>query len=776
MAKYGLSSYKKRIMNQKRHIIIVIILLLGQIWTVCPGDVQAQDSVEVVFDQDVSLRALAEKYLGDPNEWKLIVYYNGFQHLDDLRPEMKLTIPVGLFNRTLKYLQQAGETARLANMEGAGVLAEDSINTAAQLQVSAMNLKNQGNLEAAEKEALNAIHWAEKALSEAKEKKIRSVSAVLNQKEGTVQSRKPEQPVWIDAFITQELIEQERVRTLQDSLAGILFVDGSQIQLNENSLAVIGEMKENLIKKTFKAGVFVLQGDVLAHLSSLGGQKTFTITSPGVCKQAFVRKKFRTTRNIEQVTRIANYDGEIDVEANRGRVTIRKDEGTKIETGKKPDPARKLLQPPIMISPTANQVFFTPAIRFEWKPLAGAGLYQLEISTDRNFSSVIERARLSQTQYDWQAPDKGRYYYRMYTIDREQFAGPLSDPFDFYLDIDESPPYVTVHSPAEAAVILSQEVLVQGTVEKNATLTINTVPVASDRNGTFKHLVRLEQGEQTIIVTATDPAGNRTSIQRHVICNVEEQLITLNMPNQMVINMSQVAIQGEIKPHTKVEINGVPVELPQHFSHIVTLSEGEQTITLKAISPQGNIQTLPLLINVDLTPPEISLEDFPAYTREPQLNLAGSFSETVTLLLNDEAGSVKEQRFDMPIRLKEGDNVFTLEAADIAGNKTTRTLRILLDTTPPDITDYTVAPPRAAGGDIIACQVRALDSGIGLARTGSFTLAVAPGNQIFKGILTLNRQQKIFEGSVFIPPGIKGKVAIKEVRIQDRLGNEVLAP
>jgi hypothetical protein len=205
---------------------------------------------------------------------------------------------------------------------------------------------------------------------------------------------------------------------------------------------------------------------------------------------------------------------------------------------------------------------------------------------------------------------------------------------------------------------------------------------------------------------------------------------------------------------------------------VLTLPEGEHTITIKAISPQGEIQTLPLQITVDLTPPDIKLDDAPAATREPKLSLSGSISEPATLTFATNPIPLDAKRFTIPVDLQEGENIFNLAATDPASNTTTKTIRILLDTIPPEITRATCSAPETKGGEIIACEINAQDRGIGLAKTGNFTLSVAPGGREVKGILTFNRTKAIFEGSVFIPPGIKGKVTIKELRIQDRLGNE----
>ena len=737
---------------------------------------QVQETVEVVFAQEMSLRVLAEQYLGNPDEWKFLLAYNGLQDLAELRPGMKLTIPVASFQRTMQLLHQATETARLANMEGAGVLSEKNIAEANRLLESAAALKNSGKLAAAENAAREAGQWADKAFAEAKAKKIQAVSAILAQKDGTVQSRKPEQPVWADAALKQALIEQERVRTLAASLAGLLFADGSKISLSENSLAVIGAMKANVIKRSFQAEVTVLQGDVLAHLSALGGgQKEFIINAPGV-DTTIRSKRFRTTRDEAQVTRIANYDGEIDVEANQGKVTIKKDEGTKIEQGKKPTDPQKLLPPPTMSSPTVNQVFFTAAIGFEWEAVANAKSYQVEISAEREFAVILEHARVSATRHAWHAPQKGVYYYRMYTLDKDAFAGHFSDPVAFYVNLDTDPPYLSVFAPAEGEVILATEVVVQGAVEKGATLTINSLPVEVDANGDFEQILRLEPGAQTITVMATDTAQNTTQIRRRIVCNTAAQLLTLDTPSQIVTNRTQVTLKGSKRPQTNVEINDAPVELPEQFTYMFTLPEGKHAITIKALSPQGDIQTVPLAITVDLTAPEITLEAAPASTREPKLNIAGALSEPAALLCNGQPVTLEAQRFNIPILLQEGDNPINLTATDPAGNAAAKTLRVLLDTTPPEITRAACIPSETKGGEIIACEVSAQDRGSGLAKTGSFTLAVAPGGQVVKGILTFNPAKALFEGSVFMPPGVKGKVSLKELRLQDRLGNEIGKP
>ncbi len=160
-----------------------------------------------------------------------------------------------------------------------------------------MDRKKAGDLDAALTATEEALRWAETALSTTRAKKIRSVSATLARKQGTVQSRKPREPVWTTAVVKQDLVEQERLRTLAASRVGVLFVDGSEIRLDENSLAVIGEMKENVVRHSLSVHVMVLKGDILAQLSSLSGRKRFSVAAPGVTTR--VRSTRFRYRNIK---------------------------------------------------------------------------------------------------------------------------------------------------------------------------------------------------------------------------------------------------------------------------------------------------------------------------------------------------------------------------------------------------------------------------------------------------------------------------------------------
>jgi len=247
---------------------IIVFMALIFFMTVA-ADAEEPDIVRISLKENDSLRSMASTYLGDPNEWKVILYYNGFAGPADVNADTTIAIPVKLYKETAKRILEAGELTRRANMEGAGILAKDIIENSIRLQNDAVALKNKGKLRQARKVAAEAVEYSQKALSVTKKKKIRSISALLSKKHGSIQNRMPPQPLWVDTMINQELAEKEHVRSLSKSRGQLLFIDGSRMNLNENSLAVIGMMKENVVDKSYKTSVTVLEGDILVQLASL---------------------------------------------------------------------------------------------------------------------------------------------------------------------------------------------------------------------------------------------------------------------------------------------------------------------------------------------------------------------------------------------------------------------------------------------------------------------------------------------------------------------------
>jgi hypothetical protein len=89
---------------------------------------------------------------------------------------------------------------------------------------------------------------------------------------------------------------------------------------------------------------------------------------------------------------------------------------------------------------------------------------------------------------------------------------------------------------------------------------------------------------------------------------------------------------------------------------------------------------------------------------------------------------------------------------------------------------HRLSPDRVQGGEIVNLTVKAVDRGVGLARTGTFILEIKPGNAQLSGLLKLNQKSGDYEGDVIVPPGTRGTPALNKLYISDYLGNTTAAP
>ena len=734
---------------------------------------QNKDVISVTYNSNQSIRELAKTYLDDPNAWEILVRFNGYDSPNDIKSGAILKIPVRLYTTLMQRLDESQQLIAQANKEGAGILASKELNQAIDLREQAITLKEQGKLEKALETTNQAKDVSQKALDVAKKKRIQSVSAVLDYKKGTVQTRTPVQSTWNGAEEKDDLTEKERVRTLSNSLGGILFVDGSRLNLNDNSLAVIEAMKQDLIKNTRTSKVTVMEGDVSAFLSSLSQKNEVNVSVPGV--QTKIRsKKFTASRDENKVSRFANYDGEIDLTASGKTVTIKENEGSTIAEGQAPSSPEKLLPPPEIVSPKPEQNYYTESASFAWNAVSEAQAYRIEIAGNKSFSRILENIRVAGTQsYSWEAPGNGVYYFRISAVDNKKLKGPSSDQVEFYVNVDTIPPYLAVQSPPDQYISDIPAITLSGTAEQGAILTVkgDTIPVKKD--GTFNQSLTLPAGKQKIVLVAKDPAGNVTKVTRVVTVSISDQLVQLNNPGKRIVNSGDVEITGTVKPGVNVTIDGKTATIQNGKLHeILTLTEGEHHLTVVATGADGKSQTNTLDVIVDKTPPVIKLNDVPGYTKNSSLTIQGDLSEKASVRVGEKQISSSGEHFEADVPLQEGKNVLTLVATDDAGNQASNEIAVIRDTQPPKIISRTLSPKQVTAGGVVTIEVKASDSGVGLARTGKFVLQVGDAAQKYQGMLNLASSRDKYTGSVFLPPSAKGQITVISLEITDYLGNQ----
>jgi len=164
---------------------------------------------------------------------------------------------------------------------------------------------------------------------------------------------------------------------------------------------------------------------------------------------------------------------------------------------------------------------------------------------------------------------------------------------------DTIPPQTPILSALPEATN-SARIIVEGYTEADAEV---TALVNGDRfdsaqtgeDGAFRFEVTLKDGENTIIVSARDKAGNESvSPAKTVVFDVSPIQITLDSPkdgDEFFVKDQSVTVSGKVnKSDAAVTVNGslARTDADGNFSSSLRLSEGENTITVKAVGRAGN--------------------------------------------------------------------------------------------------------------------------------------------------------------------------------------------
>lgn len=147
------------------------------------------------------------------------------------------------------------------------------------------------------------------------------------------------------------------------------------------------------------------------------------------------------------------------------------------------------------------------------------------------------------------------------------------------------------------------------TIDSNAAITtgITKTPVSGGYDCSYTPSTTLADGQHTIKVDASDHDGN-ASIQTSVTFKIDTVAPTLNVTSpteNFITNQSSITVEGTTNDVTSspvtVTINDEPVTVQSNgtFSKQITLSEGENTITVVATDGAGKSTTVVRHVTLD---------------------------------------------------------------------------------------------------------------------------------------------------------------------------------
>jgi hypothetical protein len=267
------------------------------------------------------------------------------------------------------------------------------------------------------------------------------------------------------------------------------------------------------------------------------------------------------------------------------------------------------------------------------------------------------------------------------------------------ITIDMTPPVPTDLDPPLGTLTRKYQLLLNGTTEPGATLTVQGNDWEVGPDGSFSGHITLgdEQGEQTVDLTLTDAAGNEGTFQYTVIVDrIKPELTVDTTPDHRdfpFLNESRVRVFGETEPNATIKVHINSEEVAEvmaddlgSWSVDIDLVLGENDLLVDAWDVAGNRKSFEIIdFFYDTTPTEITLlvpvdGDVFKY-KETTIYVKVRTEPDAVIWVNDEEekvqpghGEVEFPEVDLP---NEGNNTITVYSRDKAGNLATMSIVVV---------------------------------------------------------------------------------------------------
>lgn len=335
--------------------------------------------------------------------------------------------------------------------------------------------------------------------------------------QGKVEVQRANQTTWEKAREKQPLYNGDFVKTSGDSSAEIIFSDGTVYRVGpESLLEVHREARGGRDPSSGEVKVTVGQVNVYTAANSS------TVLTESSRAQVDHDSRVGVEVTDDQSATVAAYAGRAVVTGSTGqRVELSGKQAVRSDARGVLSDRRAVPDPPTLEEPGTNALVnldVTDRVSLKWRPVPGATGYELQLSRSRLFSPgnlEFPSNRRSTTTAVLKIMRPGTYYWRVATLGAEKLRSEWSTPRAFKAFAgprvetltDTTPPKLEVLRPTQ----MGNYVLVQGSTEPGATVTVNGESVEVLPDGQFKKTVMLtREGMNSIQVVATDPAGNRT--------------------------------------------------------------------------------------------------------------------------------------------------------------------------------------------------------------------------------------------------------------------------
>ncbi|MGI5865641.1 MAG: YCF48-related protein, partial [Myxococcales bacterium] len=200
------------------------------------------------------------------------------------------------------------------------------------------------------------------------------------------------------------------------------------------------------------------------------------------------------------------------------------------------------------------------------------------------------------------------------------------------------------------------------------------------------------EGVQTVLVRATDTAGNATEAQTDLRLDFTAPRVTFTRQPPAVSRQRSAVFefQSDESARFACALDGAPALPCLSPASYDDLADGEHRFSLSARDDVGNAETLEAVFLVDATAPETQLDAAPLAlsNQQPAIFQFSSDDPTATFECSADSAPFSACSSPLELNLREGTHTFAVRAVDPAGNAdpTPASASFMIDLTAPRTT------------------------------------------------------------------------------------------
>jgi len=329
--------------------------------------------------------------------------------------------------------------------------------------------------------------------------------------DGTVKVKKAASNSWVNADYSLPLEKGDVVQTSSEGVAKVVFADGTNYTVKQDSLIVIEENSRNESQQT-KVAVQVTTGTVDLTTATYRQGSSSSVRVAGA-EAHFSAESSAEVRNDPRADehQILVKKGSGEVQRGSEVVVLGGYEKVSFKMDSKQMTKEKEIAPPTLVNP-ANMlpIFGGPSqtVAFEWTPVTNARTYRIRVSRNPFFSSVVLEKKVPTTSLRVSGLAEGAYYWMVQAADAQGRESGESEKNRFQI-IAKGAEGAGLALDLEPFFQHGHVIEIKGRTEPGARVMVNgeEVPLVGS-DGSFDYFTSpLPNGENVITITAQNAKG-----------------------------------------------------------------------------------------------------------------------------------------------------------------------------------------------------------------------------------------------------------------------------